>query len=245
MARPFRRYQQEMYENLGFFATWLPGDLLELGDIGVLKNGQFRKENSLKDLQIKYEVTAPGASQNLQYTSKSGTGFALDLSATIPQPFAASAAVKVEFSDEGAFLFHASNVRNRRLEGGAQLAETILAAHKAGKWKPDWYLVESVHVADCATIIVSEDQSSAVSFQANAKGALGPVPLADPQVNLSVSSSRGRMMQVVAGRSLRPLYSCVRVKPSWFSNPSLEPVRGEGGGASPFIRSDITELLNS
>jgi hypothetical protein len=53
MASPVRRYQQEMHENIGFFATWLPGDLLELGDIGILVNGSFRKLSSLWALGIK------------------------------------------------------------------------------------------------------------------------------------------------------------------------------------------------
>ena len=34
MVSPVQRYQREMHDNIGFFATWLPGDLLELGDIG-------------------------------------------------------------------------------------------------------------------------------------------------------------------------------------------------------------------
>jgi hypothetical protein len=38
-----RTYQEEMHNSVGFFATWLPGDILDLGDVGELKDGQFRK----------------------------------------------------------------------------------------------------------------------------------------------------------------------------------------------------------
>ena len=41
MASPVKRYQQEMHNNLGFFATWLPSTAIALGDIGVLQSGRF------------------------------------------------------------------------------------------------------------------------------------------------------------------------------------------------------------
>ncbi len=245
MASPVQRYQREMHDNIGFFATWLPGDLLELGDIGTLKDGIFRKRSSLRELRIKYQASALGASQNLQYTSKSGTAFSVDSSVAAPKPLDISAAIKVEFSSEGSFLFHASNVRNRRLENIANLTGAILEIWNNGKWDKNWYVVESIHQADCATVIVSEEVSAGVTF--NAKGALGGIPLADPRVDLSISSSRGKMAQIIAGRDLRPLYSCLRVREGWFSGPSVEAVRGESAdpGGSPFVRPGIIELLES
>lgn len=244
MASPVQRYQREMHDNVGFFATWLPGDLMELGDIGTLQDGKFRKRSSLRELGIEQQASALGASQNLQYTSKSGTAFSVDSSVAAPKPLDISAAIKVEFSSEGSFLFHASNVRNRRLENPAALARAILKVWNKGDWDKSWYLVESIHQADCATVIVSEEQSAGVTF--NVKGALIGIPLADPRVELITSASRGKMAQVVAGRDLRPLYSCLRVKTDWLSRPSVEAVRGAGSGAdSAFVRPGIGELLQS
>jgi hypothetical protein len=245
MASPVQRYQREMHDNLGFFATWLPGDLLDLGDIGMLKDGKFRKRSSLRELGIRYQASAPGAAQNLQYTSKSGTAFSVDTAIAVPKPLDISAAIKVEFSSEGSFLFHASNVRNRRLDNIADVTRAVLEIWHKGKWDKGWYVVESIHEADCATVIVSEEASAGVTF--NAKGDLVGIPLADPRVELITSASRGKMAQIVAGRDLRPLYSCLRVKEGWFSEPSVEAVRGESPspGSSPFIRPSIGELLES
>lgn len=244
MVSPVQRYQREMHDNIGFFATWLPGDLLELGDIGILKDGTFRRCSSFRELGIEYEASTLGASQNLQYTSKSGTSFSIGSSVAAPKPLDISATIKVEFSSAGSFLFHASKVRNRRFENIASLTSAILDVWKNGKWDKDWYVVESIHEAGCATVIVSEEESAGVTF--NASGALGGIPLADPRVDLSVSSSRGKMTQILAGRDLRPLYSCLRVKEGWLSGPSIEAVRGAStASASPFVRPSITELLES
>jgi len=243
MVSPVQRYQQEMHQNIGFFATWLPGDLLELGDIGTLVNGTFRKQSSFKEMGIAYEVSKFGASQNLQYTSKFGIAFSVDTSVDASAMIDVSAAIKVEFSSQGSFLFQASDVRNRRLENIANLKNAVLEARASGKWNKNWQVVDSIREADCATVIVSEDESARVSF--NAKGPVGGIPLADPRVNLSISSSRGRMAQVIAGRHIRPLYTCLHVRESLFSSPSFEPVRGAAGGDAPFVKTSINELLQS
>ena len=101
MASPVQRYQQEMHQNIGFFATWLPGDLLELGDIGTLVNGTFRKQSSFKEMGIAYEVSTFGALQNLQYTSKFGIAFSVDTSVDASTMIDVSAAIRVEFSSQG------------------------------------------------------------------------------------------------------------------------------------------------
>jgi hypothetical protein len=218
---------------------------MELGDIGILTDGTFRKRLSLQDLGIKYQASALGAAQNLQYTSKSGTDFSVDSSAATLGLLDVTAAIKVEFSSEGAFLFQASGVRNRRLENIENLSRGILEMWNNGNWDKNWYMVESIHQADYATVIVSEEISAGVTFKA--KGALSGIPLADPQIDLSIASSRGKMAQVIAARGLRPLYSCLRVREGWFSGASVQAVRGESAhpGGSPFVRPSITELLES
>jgi len=69
---------------------------------------------------------------------------------------------------------------------------------------------------------------------------------ADPQVQLSVSSVKGKMVQVVGGRDLRPLYSCIKLKETWLGETQVVPVRGTArdAGALPIARAGIAELLN-
>lgn len=73
MPSPVRTYHAEMHRNLGFFATWLPGDPIEIGDAGLLVEGRFRRLSSLSELGIRYTQSESTASQNLQYTSTEGT----------------------------------------------------------------------------------------------------------------------------------------------------------------------------
>ena len=245
MASPVTIYQQQMHDNLGFFATWLPGDQLDLGEAGVLEGGRFRKQSSLAELGITCESSPEGAAQTLQYQSTEETKIDLHATGATEMP-KAGAQVTIDFSREGAFLFQAVNVRQLRIANRAHVAGAILKAYEKGKWKKEWFLVESLQIAQCATIMVALDRSARLVLKASAPIQLGDVPLANAKAKFSVISSRGTIVHVLGGRDLRPLFSCLRLKESWFSNPSIVPVRGVADNSiDVFVRASINELIDS
>ena len=247
MSRPVKIYQKEMHENLGFFATWLPGDHMELGAVGVLKGGQFRQVATLRDLGIDYRSSDEGSPQPLKYTSSSGTSISVSAGAGTEMP-AVTADVTIDFSREGAFLFDALNVRQVRIENRFDVAADILKSYENGRWKKEWYVVESLHLADSATIIVSQDRSAGLILTASSELPIPSTTLADPKVRLSVTSIRGRIFQVIAGRDLQPLYSCLRLKDALFTAPEVVPVRGNirrEVSMEMFARPSIDELIES
>ena len=232
MASPVKLYQQEMHDNLGFFPTWLPGD-------------PFRRVASLAELGIACDVVAGETTQNVQYTSTQATKITATTGAAVTG--FAKAEITVEFSREGAFVFHASHLQPRHIENRAGIGEEIVKAYHKGKWKKEWLLVEALHAADRATIIVSEDSSAGLVLAASAQGPLTSVSLADPKVSLTVASTRGKVVHIVGGKGLHPLYSCLRLTAPLFGEPSVRPVRGssERDNEVQFSRPGIEELLDS
>ena len=150
MASPARRYHQEIHDDLGFFATWLPSDTLEIGDVGRWEGGKFRHASSLKELRIPFTINEGRAVQDIQYTSKHGT--TINASAKALVSAVAKAEISIEFSSEGTFVFHASKLHLRQLENRAVIAKDLLKNYKLGHWDKSWLLVESLHTADRATI---------------------------------------------------------------------------------------------
>jgi hypothetical protein len=246
MASPVRRYHQEIHDNLGFFATWLPGDTLEIGDVGRWEGGKFRHATSLEELGIPFAISEGRSVQDIQYTSKQGTKIAASSKAMVSA--VAKVEISIEFSSEGAFVFHASNLRLRQLENRAVVAKKLLKNYEMGRWDKSWLLVESLHTADRATIIVSEDSSSGLVLAASTEGPLTSVFLADPKINLTLTSTRGRIMHVIGSQRLHPLYLCLRLKESFLTGEkTVEPVRGSAliEAEPPFSRPAIDELLRS
>ena len=243
MASPVKIYQSEMHHNLGFYATWLPGDPIEIGDVGVLLDGRFRRLTSLTDLGISYDLSAAGTTQNVQYTSAKGTKVGAATSASAAG--IAGVEINIEFSADGAFVFHATGLQASRLQELPAVGANVLAAYEKGHWRKEWLLIEAVHIADCATIIISQDSSASLVLTGSVSGPIAVLSLADPKARLDVSSSRGKLVHVVGGRALRPLYSCLRIEHSFFAEPSLAPARGEARRSIEFERAQLNDLLDS
>lgn len=243
MASPVKLYQQEMHDNLGFFPTWFPSDMIEIGDVGLLTDGRFRKMSSLKELGISFGVTPQASKQNVQYSSTKGT--TIKPSAGASMPGVAKAELGINFSTEGAFVFHANGLRQRQIENRGPISEAIIMAYKKNQWNKDWFLVESLHSADVATIIVSEDSEAGIVLAAEVDVPLVAISLADPKIALNVTSVSGKIVHLVGARKLNPLYSCLRLKDHFFSDPSVVPVRGMATETNVLERPGINDLLNS
>jgi hypothetical protein len=245
MGTPVRLYQQEMHDNTGFFATWFPGDPIEIGDIGILEGGRFRRMASLKELGIKFGVERGESRQNVDYTSTQGTKISTSGSATAAT--IGKAEISVDFSRQGAFLFQASKLQVWQIEHRMAVGEEVVKAYQRKKWDKSWLLVESLHAAERSTIIVSEDNAAGLVLVAELNEAVPSVSLVDPKVSLSVTSLRGKLMRLIGSEGLHPLYSCLRLKDPLFGTPSLHPVRGvkETAPDTEFSRPGIADLLNS
>jgi hypothetical protein len=246
MASPVKLYQQEMHKNVGFFATWLPASTLELGDVGVLESGRFRRIGSLKELGIPHAEVREGTPENMSYSASAERKIGVSAQAGVVVPVA-KAELSIRFTRQGGYVFEVAGARNVEIADRLALAEHILAVYAQDRWRKDWLVVDAIYRASSATIIVSEDSSSEIVLSLSASGTipLGALPLADPQLGLSVSSSTGKIIHVIAHNDLTPLYSCFKVRDPLIGSPSMEPVRGLGKAEPAVTRSEIEELLAS
>jgi len=234
-----------MHDSTGFFATWLPGDTIEIGDAGIIEGGRFRRMASLKELGIKFTLSRGQSTQDVDYSSTQGTKISTATSAEAAT--VVKAEINIDFSRQGAFLFQASKLQTWQLENRMSVGEQIVKAYRQKKWDKSWLLIESLHAAERATIIVSEDNAAGLILVAKMDEAIPSVSLVDPKVSLSVTSSRGKLIKLVGSEGLHPLYSCLRLKDPLFGLPSIQPVRGvkESGAESHFTRPGISELLDN
>jgi len=235
-----------MHSNIGYFATWLPADAIQVGDIGVFETGRFRKLASLREFGIDSTTQRAGKPQTLSYSSTEATTVASSGSASAIG--VARAEIAIKFSRQGAFTFQAMGVQNISLTSRSAAAASIINAFERRDWKSNWLVVDSVYTADSATIIVSEDQSADITLSGSSDLPITPMSLADPKIGLTVSAIRGKLVYVVAAGGLRPLYSCLRLRDPLFGRPSVEAVRGSAtdhNAAQALARPDVSELLES
>ena len=65
-----RKYARELKRQFGYFATWLPGTPLKLGDIGVIKKNTFRRLANITDLRIPFEIITDTTPVDIEYNSE-------------------------------------------------------------------------------------------------------------------------------------------------------------------------------
>jgi hypothetical protein len=245
MASPVKLYQKQMHNNVGFFATWLPSSTLELGDLGVLEAGRFRRVGSLAELGISIGSVRESNPENMSYSAWAEKKTATSAGAGTAVPIA-KAELAIQFSQQGGYVFEAVAIRNVEIADRLNLTRAILDLYEQGRWQKEWLLVDALYKADSATIIVSEDSASGIVLNASTDTPLGSLPLANPKVALSVSSVTGKVVHVVAQSGLSPLYSCLKVQAPFFGKASLSPVRGtQSNPADAFARCGIEDLLDS
>jgi hypothetical protein len=244
MASPVKLYQKQMHNNVGFFATWLPSSSVQLGDLGVLEAGRFRRVGSLGELGVSIGDVREGTPESMSYSAWADRKTSASVGASTALPLA-KGELAIQFSQQGGYVFEAAAIRNIEIADRLKITAAILALYESGRWQKEWLLVDAVYRADSATIIVSEDSASGIILNANADAPLGSLPLADPKVALSVSSVTGKVVHVIAQSGLSPLYSCLKVQDPFFGKPSVAPVRGMADPTDAFGRCGIDDLLDS
>lgn len=243
MGSPVKTYQIEMYENFGFFATWLPGDPIEVGDVGVFEEGRFRREARLSDFHIPCKVDVADSASDVQFTSRKGVQ--LSTSAGASAVAVGELRMSVQFTGNGAFLFLASGLRVHRLSNRPEVTAAVLGLYEHRRWKKDWLIVEAVHMAARTTVLISEDKVAKVELSAKSEVPVPIASLAIPDAKVRVTASTGKVFQSIGANNQHPLYACLRVKDPFFGSVDLAPFRGPDDTGRFLERPGINELLGS
>jgi hypothetical protein len=250
MAAASKMYVKGMFQRFSYLAAWLPNTTLRLGDVGLQRGQEFKQMTTLGDLGISFRVRTGASPVDFTYTSQSGVSVkpkvAAQAGAGAMLP-SAQAGISIEFSEDGAFLFHAVGCSVDEIEDKEALGRAVIAAIKAGNWNSDWGVVDTLVRADSATIVVSNSHKAALEL--SAKAPVAPANLASLDAGLSVSSQSGDIIQFIAAKGLAPLFRLSRAKQSLLASllgsSGAITFGGSGGEAAgePVPEGDVFEAV--
>ena len=218
MASVGKLYVDGIYARFSYLATWLPNSNLKLGDVGVHQGAEFKQMTTLKDLAIPFRVRKGVNSVDFSCTSESGvtvkTKVAGEAIAGTALPLG-SVGMSIQFSRQGAFLFHAAQCIADEIDDKAALGQAVISLVKSGRWEPGWAVIDTVVRAGTATIVVSNSGSAGLDLTVKTPEALAN--LANLEGGFSVASQSGDILQFIAAKGLAPLFRLSRVKQSLVS----------------------------
>jgi hypothetical protein len=217
MAKIYKLYTREIFDNLKYRPTWLPGTPISLGTIGLIEDGVFRPITSLRKLNIPFEEVIDLDRDSIDYNSKTGVAITFKAAGELNQKFEAiseaSAGALIEFSRVGAIILQLRGVAIHRISDQATLNKEMMRSIIIGgkdQWQRKWVVITEVINAESATIMISNSMNSKLELKAS--GTIAPTSLVDASANLSIVKENQVSTKIISKSGLTPLYRGVRVK---------------------------------
>jgi hypothetical protein len=207
-AAAYRQYTRSLLGALNWRGTWPPSDSVELGDVGVLKDGVFEAETTLGDLGVNFSGNQGRAKASVDYQSSSGVSVRTKLAGETSPYFThvgrGRAGVLFRFSRRGAVVFSAVSCQIVGIEGMASLQAKLRRLRRSGEWHRHWVFVHRTIHASSATILVAGSRSAGVELRADAS--VTAIDLARIGAGLAVARREGMEVAMVATGDVMPLY---------------------------------------
>jgi hypothetical protein len=218
----YKLYAKDVYENLKYRPTWLPGSPVELGAVGVIEEGIFRPITDLKALDIPFAEKVDSDRDAIDCASKNGVSISFKAAGETNGKFEAiakaDAGVLIEFSREGAVVLQLRDVSLNRIADQSALSRALLRSMAVGdetkQWQRNWVVITEVARAGRATIVISSSGNSRLELKAS--GSTAPASLVDASAALSVATESEISTKVIAESGLTPLYRGFRVRHGFF-----------------------------
>ena len=217
MAKIHKLYSKEIYKNLKYRTTWLPGSPINLGAVGLIEDGIFRPITTLDNLGMSFDEVIDTDKDTFNYTSSSGVSITFKAAGETNDKFSyvsdASAGAMIEFSRSGAVVLQLGDVAIHRIADQPKLYKELLRAVVLGdedKWQRNWVAITEVVQTGSGTIVISDSDNSKLELKAS--GSVAPASLVDVSGNFSVASESQISTKIIAKSGLSPLYRGVRIK---------------------------------
>lgn len=245
MAAIHEQYTEEMHRQFGYFASWLPSNRLELGDVGTLRRDRFDKITSLARLGVRFQVGTADEPVDLEYSSAGQVDVSVNANAHLDTgPVAKpSATITVTFNRANATLFQAARCTVESVLDLSTLEEQLCRLKRAESWSLDYVVVTELVRTGPAAILISNQKGAKVEFQVDA-GVLGgdSLQVAKASVGLPIMSTSGLAVKVIALSGVTPLNRAGRLRRRFTADPRLVYRSGKSVGDPPRELTDDLEL---
>lgn len=234
------RYLKGMRDKFDHFATWLPDEKLQLGDIGALKNGRFYLKTTLERLKIRFAPRPGAAGGDWEHSSGSDVSVDFSAHASMAVPGAPSGGATVRFGHGGAFVFESIGCSTSVIENMAEVGNEVVLAWRSGEYEPSWVLIDRLVTARSATILISDSDSAEVELSASAP--LGSMKsLADASLGVTAKRWRGEVTRFVAAAGITPLFGASRLHCRLLGGATMETYRNDDPASNEATLEPVSE----
>jgi hypothetical protein len=214
MATLQKQYTKELNKEFGYFATWLPGINLKLGDVGFLVQNQFTKITSLEEQHIPYSAEKDHHKINLSYSSEGGVSITTKSKGVHPNPNSLlkldDLGLTVDFSNENALIFKANGAITETIKDCLTIGEEIIRRYNENKWRKNWVVITELIRTDQTSIIISKSAKGKIELKAKFESVLPD--LLQLNTDLELVSHQDIALKIISNNGLTPLFKSMKIK---------------------------------
>lgn len=241
MPNIHKSYSNELFQQFGYFTTWLPNLKLELGDVGYLKNNQFTKVTTLSDLNIPFSEDEVQNSITIDYASSGGVSVQFKGEGELPIPnstlLQTDAGCIIQFSKENALLFKSDKTKTSTIRDNWQLGQKIIEHYKAKKWQRDWVVITELIQTGSTSILMSNSANAKIELKGNIESTNQNIPILSAE--LSIVQHQNIALRILGETGLTPLFKSMKIKGL---NPFNPTFREAGFPKMAFKRMESEKL---
>ena len=209
-----------------YWAAWLPGTHVKIGDVGTLNGYLFEKEATLDGLNIKYYTESQEQPTSLDISSDTDVSISFKAAGETNPAFehigAAEAGIRIEFGSQGSFILQAPEVLESEVGDRLNLRRQLVDAFRKDVWDKNWFVITRVVQATSATVLISKSSNASLEFSAKANLSSAHAALGTADAGLTVKHERGDTFRMISGRDVTPLFQLSRIKTGFFAPPRLQ-----------------------
>lgn len=217
-----KKYTREMRRQLGYFATWLPGTPLDLGDIGVFKNNIFTKISNLSDFNISFEIEEDANTSDIEHHSAGSVSLSTKASGKTIEGSTLGEldmGIAVQFSRQNAILFKANNAKSPSIKNQIDLGRTIVQLFKDGKWDKNWSVITELVVSESTSVIISSSSKGKIDLKATGDVSINKIDIASAEATFELAYSKDLSTKIIAQQGMTPLFKVSKIKSRLFMPP--------------------------
>ncbi|MEV8531530.1 hypothetical protein [Streptomyces sp. NPDC051211] len=231
-----KAYWRESRTSFSRLPVWLPGTVMELGDIGVLGEGGWTKATDLGALGIPVTRRGEGAAADYDYSSGAEVSLTTRVSGQLPDaagaPVSGGGGLVVDFRRSGAFILKSHAVRVHRIDNLDAVEKAVIALHTRLRWNPDWVIVTEVARGGPSITVISKEAGAQSVLDLGLAVTGAGVDLAAARTGMRFSHRSRDAWASVTTEESTVLWRGRYVNEGWFGRTTVRE-RGEDGPAGP------------
>lgn len=193
LSRSIYRDYQTHIRKLNRTGTWFPTDLLKLGEVGVLREGCFVRDRTLRELGIEFGVEVDGeVGDDDLFSHMSASQLSVRLEGKVEVPLGAGE-LGFGFAKSGQYVLSARGLRHQRIEGSGAVYDRIADLHRRGEWRSEWIVIDELWTAKYLTAMVASTRGASAVLAAKSGALLSVGDLSDVGLEAAIRFQQGEV----------------------------------------------------